>query len=76
MEETEADVEESSTGLGRHGQELTDFVVRADPGGEGKVDGTTIVVAELKAAEAIVLMRKVEGADRSSLKEDNEVLDE
>lgn len=76
MEEAEAEVEESSIGLRHHGQELADFVVCADAGGEGKVDGATIAVAELEAAEAIVLVRKVEGADRPSLKEDNEVLDE
>lgn len=76
MEEAEADVEESSIGLGRHGQKLANLVVRVDTGGESEVDRATIVVAELEAAEAIVLMRKVEGVDRPSLKEDNEVLDE
>lgn len=76
MEEAEADVEEPSIGLGRHGQELADLVIRADTGGESEVDRATIIVAELEAAEAIVLMRKVEGMDRPSLKEDNKVLDE
>lgn len=47
-----------------------------DTGGESEVDRATIIVAELEAAEAIVLMRKVEGVDRPSVKEDNEVLDE
>lgn len=75
MEEAEADVEEPSIGLGRHGQKLANLVVRADTGRESEVDRATIVVAELEAAEAIVLMRKVEGVDRPSLKEDNEVLD-
>ena len=76
MEEAEADVEQSSIGFGRHGQKLTNLVVRVDTGGESEVDRATIMVAELEAAEAIVLMRKVEGVDRPSLKEDNEVLDE
>lgn len=76
MEEAEADVEEPSIGLGRYSQKLADLVVRADTGGESEVDRATIVVAELEAAKTIVLMRKVEGVDRPSLKEDNEVLDE
>lgn len=76
MEEAEAYIEEPSIGLGRHGQKLADFVVCADTGGESEVDRATIVVAELEAAEAIVLMRKVEGVDGPSLKEGNEVLDE
>ena len=76
MEEAEAYIEEPSIGLGRHGQKLADLVVCADTGGESEVDRATIVVAELEAAEAIVLMRKVEGVDGPSLKEGNEVLDE
>lgn len=76
MEEAEADVEEPSIGFRRHGQKLADLVVRADTGGESEVNRATIVVAELEAAEAIVLMRKVKGVDRPSLKEGNEVLNE
>lgn len=76
MEEAKADVEEPSIRLGCYSQKLADLVVGADANGEGKVDRAAIVVVGIVTTEVIVLIRKAEGAYKSFLNENNEILDE
>lgn len=76
MEEAKADVEEPSIRLGCYSQKLADLVVGADANGEGKVDRAAIVVVGIVTTEVIVLIRKAEGAYKSFVNENNEILDE
>lgn len=47
MEHAQADVKQSGVALGGDGEQLADLVVRSHAGGQCKVDGAAVLVAEL-----------------------------
>ena len=76
VKEAEGDVKETGMRLGRDGQELTDFGVRADGREESEIDGGGVGVRELLSAEAVVVVMQVDGGDWPGGVEVSEVLDE
>ena len=76
MEKAEAEVKQAGVAFGGDGQQLADLVVGADAVLQGEVDAGAVVVGEFEGAEAVVLVREVDAADRGAAPEGGEVLDE